>query len=279
MRSTGLLTLAALAAVTLAPAAAPDPGNPVEVLDTPGGRPVAILLSGAQPRVIEQREGYARISLEGWVRAPGTADSAPPSEPAPAPAPVPPPAAPLSSATGSVSGSILVTLPSGETRKGAGARVVLLGQLAELEVARREAAAAYRPAAQKIEEEIARLDAQRRAALNSSDNLGQATQTLDRTKKDLAARQKDFASLKATSTAREGVLVDKYAVQAVHAGEDGSFRFAGVPPGEYRLWAIVPGSDATEFRWYLPARVEAGADTVLDLTSRKPGEDPFLTNP
>ena len=275
MRSTGLFTLLAIAALTLAPAADPEHGSPAEVLDAPGGRPVAILLSGAQPRVLEQREGYVRIALEGWVRAGGVPGTAAPPPAAGGVLPVDPEAG----GAGAVSGSIVVALAGGEVRKGAGARVALLGRVPELEVARRELAAAYQPEARRMEEEIARIEASRRAALNSSDNLGQATQSLDRAKRDLAAKQKELAALQTTYEAREGVLVERHAQQEVRAGEDGSFRFAGVAPGEYRLWAIYSVSEAAEYRWYLPVRVQPGPDTALELTSRKAGEDPFLTIP
>jgi hypothetical protein len=280
MKSACLLSLLAVAALatTPAPVPAPEPGGPVELLDAPGGRPIAILLSGPRPRVLEQREGYVKVALEGWVRAPGAADAA-----MPAPEPAPPggveSAAVPAAAAGSLTGAILVTLPSGEVRKGAGARVVLLGKIDELEAARGELVATYQPAAQKLQEEIAGLEAKRRAALNSTDNLGQATQSLDRAKRDLAARKKDLASLQATTASREGLLVSRHAVEETKAGADGSFRFAGLAPGEYRLWAIYSENDATDYRWYLPARVEAGSGAALELVSRKPGEDPFLTIP
>ncbi|HEU5180751.1 MAG TPA: hypothetical protein VFW45_08155 [Candidatus Polarisedimenticolia bacterium] len=275
MRSAGLFMLLTVAALTLAPAADSERGNPAEVLDAPGGRPVAILLSGAQPRVLEQREGYVRIALEGWVRASGAAETAPT---APAGGHVVPDST-QTVGTGAIAGSIVVTLSGGEVRKGAGARLALLGKVAELEAARRELAAAYQPEAHRIQEEIASVEARRRAALNSTDNLGQATQSLDRAKRDLAARQKELAALQATYEGREGVLVERYAQQEVHAGEDGSFRFAGVAPGEYRLWAIYTVNEATDYRWYLPVRVAPGTDAAMDLASRKPNEDPFLTIP
>ncbi len=275
MRSAGLFILLAVAALTLAPAADSEHGNPAEVLDAPGGRPVAILLAGAQPRVLEQREGYVRIALEGWVRASGSVDTAPAAPPAGSA----PPDNPQTAGPGAIVGSIVVTLSGGEVRKGAGARLALLGKVAELEAARRDLAADYQPEARRIEEEIARLEARRRASLNSTDNLGQATQSLDRAKRDLAARQKDLAALQATYEGREGVLVQRYAQQEVRAGEDGSFRFAGVAPGEYRLWAIYSVNEATDYRWYLPVRVGPGTDASMDLASRKPNEDPFLTIP
>ena len=278
MKSVCFLALLAVAALAFIPAPETEPGGPVELLDAPGGRPIAILLSGPRPRVLEQREGYVKVALEGWVRASGATDATtPPPALSPGGGTEAGAAAPTAA---SVSGAVLVTLPGGEVRKGAGARVVLLGKIEELEAARRELVAAYQPAAQKLREEIAGLEAKRRAALNSSDNLGQATKSLDRSKSDLAAKKKDLASLQATMASREGKLVAEHALGETRADADGSFRFAGVSPGEYRLWAIYSENDATDYRWYLPARVESGSGgTALDLVARVPGEDPFLTIP
>src|SRR5262245_17547198 len=166
MKTATILALLTLAALAIAPAPPPDSGGPVEILDTPGGRPIAILLSGPRPRVLEEREGFVKIALEGWVRSTAATGAPPPSAVAPGGGVEPGPAS--AAGTGSVSGSILVTLPGGEVRKGAGARVVLLGRIGELEAARRELVAAYQPASQKLQEEIAGLEAKRAAALNGS---------------------------------------------------------------------------------------------------------------
>src|SRR5262245_53060589 len=130
MKSACFLALLALAALAATPAPAPEPGGPVELLDAPGGRPIAMLLSGPRPRVLEQREGYVKVALEGWMRA-GAADAATPPPALPSAGGAEAGTAPAS--LGNLSGSILVTLPGGEVRKGAGARVALLGKIDELE--------------------------------------------------------------------------------------------------------------------------------------------------
>jgi len=90
---------------------------PEEVLEVPGGKPIALLLPGAVRSTLETREGYVRVRLEGWVRLPGT--GIPPAIPGPTPAPAAAPGA----GGDALSGTIVATLGSGEVRYGAGARV------------------------------------------------------------------------------------------------------------------------------------------------------------
>src|SRR5207249_11171809 len=99
-----------------------------EVLETPGGHPIAVLLPGAVRRTLEEKDGYVRIVVDGWVRAgaPSVQGAIPPPT---FPPPIQPPAAPdPSPAAPEVSGRITLRLASGEVRYGAGARIVLLGK-------------------------------------------------------------------------------------------------------------------------------------------------------
>lgn len=240
-----------------------------EILDAPGGHPIAILLPGANPRVVQEEGGYGKIVVEGWIRL------APPSSSAPA---ATAPAAEERVASSSVTGRIEIRLPSKEVRYGAGARVMLLGHSEDLESRRATLAAAYEKEMGALREKTAVYEAAKRKALNSSDNLGQATKNLDQAKADLARNQRNIEQVQKKYDTLEEGLLQEFKVRESTASPSGEYRLEGIDPGTYRLrvWFTEQGS---AYRWYLPVQVLAQKDTTLDLTASKPGQDAFLTLP
>ncbi len=251
-----------------APSDVPPATHTDDLLDSPGGHPIAILLPGTSRKVIEVKDGYVKVVVEGWIRQEGagpTVEAPPPPTPEPIPAT-------------SLSGRIEVQLSSKEIRYGAGARVMLLGNVAELEKRRAALATAYQVEVRDLEAQIAQLEAAKRQALNSSDNLAQASKNLDQAKASLARKNQEFGAIQKKYGTLGDALVEEFKVADTAADPGGEYHLAGVAPGEYRLraWFSDQGAD---YRWYLPASVSAQSGTVLNLSGAKPGQDPFLRAP
>jgi hypothetical protein len=269
-----LIACTILAGLSLGAALADDPpsSHTEEMLDVPGGRPIAILLPGSARRVVEAKEGYVKVVVEGWIRQEETGKN----EEA---LPSPPPAAadaPISAST--LSGRIEVRLATKEIRYGAGARVMLLGNIVELEPRRVALAASYQSEVRDLEAQIAELEAAKRKALNSSDNLTQATNNLDQAKSSLARKTRQLSAIQEKYETQADSLLQQFKVAEVTADPGGEYHLEGLAPGEYRLraWFSDQGS---AYRWYLPASVSAQKNTVLDLRADKAGQDPFFQAP
>ena len=268
------MILALLAGVT-APSALPEDHRVTateELLEAPGGHPVAILLPGATVRRGEQKDGYVHVVVEGWVRAEEPSAPATPPQPEPS-VPIPSP-----DSRGAVSGRITLKLASGDIRYGAGSRVMLLGNVQRLEVQRGELAAAFQTEGRALREEIAALEARKASALSSSENFTKASQNLDRTKSQLAGKTREYQSLQARFAARELALLEEFKTAETFADPAGAYRLEVRAPGEYRIWASYAEGDLV-YRWYLPVSVGKEGTVTLDLVAGKPGNDPFLASP
>jgi hypothetical protein len=273
MRFPMILALLAGLAVPPAPAGESRATTTEEILEAPGGRPVAILLPGAVTRRGEEKDGYIRVVVEGWMRvSPQASSLETPSNPAASP-----PAAATDVAR-TVSGRITLKLASGEIRYAAGSRVLLLRDPPRLEARRAELAQSYQIEGRALREEIAALESRKAGALNSTENFTQASQNLDRTKKQLAAKNRDLQSLQGTFAGKELALLEEFKTAETFADPGGTYRLEPPAPGEYRIWASYTEGDRV-YRWYLPAMVGNSGAVTLDLAAGKPGEDPFLAAP
>jgi|GEM_PF-3224292 len=274
------LVSAVLAGLLLgaSPGDLPPSTHTEDLLDAPGGHPVAILLPGTPRRVLEAKEGFVKVVVEGWIRQEGPA---PKTDALPAVAdPLPPssPAAPEVAPVASISGRVEIRLPTKEVRYGAGARVMLLGKVTELEPRRVGLASAYQAEVRELQAQITELEAAKKKALNSSDNLTQATKNLDQAKASLARKTQDLEAIGKKYATQGEALAESFKVAEVTADPGGEYHLDGVAAGEYRLraWFSDQGS---EYRWYVPASVTARERTVVDLSAAKPGPDPFLQVP
>ncbi len=242
--------------------------SPQEILDAPGGKPIAVLLSGAPHNTGETRDGYVRVRVEGWIRLPGTAP------PAATPAPEPPPV-PAVASRAPLSGVIVTTLPSGEARYGSGAKVVLLGRVAELDAAWSRLREEYERERSDLEARLEELKSQEKSALGSSDNMTQASQRLDQVRKMLRQTEQDTKDLKTRYASRADDLFRAHQAAETVADAEGRYAFSSVAPGSYRLLAFqtLPGAAAT---WYLPVEVAATGGATRDLRSSDTGPDPYF---
>src|SRR5437867_5823186 len=234
-----LSVCAILAGISLAGALAGETpsSHPDEVLDAPGGRPIAILLPGASRHIVEEKDGYLKVVVEGWIRseapeAPGRQGTDPaPTGNQPASSKEGEVSSLASPSETSLSGRIEIRLGSGEIRYGAGARVLALGNVAELEARRSTLSTAYRSESRDLQDQIQTLEAEKRQALNSSDNLAQATQNLDRAKVRLDKASKELGSLQEKYVALGEALLLEFKVAEAFADPGGVYRMVGLSPG------------------------------------------------
>jgi hypothetical protein len=260
-----------------APADLPPSTHTEELLDSPGGRPVAVLLPGSARRVVEAKDGYVKVVVEGWIRQEGAPQAEAPAVTAPPPLPAPTPAAPPAPVA-SLAGRIEIRLKNKGVRYGSGARVMLLGNLAELEPRRVALASTYQEEVKDLEAQIAQLEADKRRALNSSENMTQASNNLDQAKAALVRKNRELGAIQQKYSTLGDALVEPYKVAEVAADPSGEYHLDGLAPGEYRLRAWF-SDQGLEYRWYVPASVSAQKATILDLSSDKAGQDPLLQSP
>jgi hypothetical protein len=240
-----------------------------ELLDFPGGHPIALLLSGATALPTgESREGYVQVALVGWIRSPGTAPAAEPES-----IPSPPPAA--SAAAPYLSGVIAAPLPSGEVRYGSGARVAVLGPKEELDAAWSELKGSFEKESAALDLRIEEARLQEKNALASSENLTQASQNLDRAKTARKQAERDKQELRNRFASRADGLFRSHQVAESIADAEGRYSFEFLPPGSYRLLAVFTlGSE--ERRWYLPVETTSAGGVRKDLKGDDTGPDPFF---
>jgi len=263
----------------------PPTGADEVVLDAPGGRPVAILLSGAVRRTGEEREGFLRVTVEGWIRLPrtssesGQASSSPPALNQASPPPssmLPLPEPPATAVEGSgLWGQIRVTLPSREVRYGAGARVVLLAPVEDLDAHWAELKNRYEHERLALEKEIESLQRDQEGALSSSDNFYEASHRLERAKAVLAARQKDRQLLPAKYVSRLDELFQRYRVAEAAADPAGRYEIPNLVAGRYRLLATFTVGEVAH-RWYLPLEKSSEGGLRFDLNTDDSGTDPYF---
>jgi hypothetical protein len=278
-------TLARLVLVVIwfpAIAAASEPAATAEevLLDRPGGRPVAILLAGAPRKLGEERDGFVRVTLEGWVRVPGGADPGsgvvptPGSEPA-APAPAPPSPVPRAPR---LSGILRTGFASRILAGAASVRLLLLGPSADLDPRYAQLRAEHDAERAKLDTEIEALQREKETALNSQDNFREASKGKDRAAAAIAAREKQRRSLAEKYTAGLEELFERYRVAETTADASGAFAFPEAPAGSYRLLAVARRGEEVR-RWYVPVTLPAEGGTRIELGPETVGDEPYIEQP
>jgi hypothetical protein len=248
---------------------------------TPAGDLVAMLTSAAEVEVIEERDGWARVRVEGWIPATALA----PGDPAPAPlAPPPPPAAPGATAAteaptpavpavivavpaaaatapgGEITGS--VSLPRGKLKKplGEGTRVLVLPSpappLPEItdQVTARLA---------EIEAEVARLHKEEERAMQN-ESFSIAREERDVLRKQRRALEAERIEILSSLNSRREAAARSAAVAGAVADGQGRFVISGLSPGEYTLYARLSRQDM-DVEWLSGIRLGQGpSELVLD---------------
>lgn len=240
------ITLLAFVAALSRPGAAP-----VEriLLDAPRGAWLAAVRSDAMMTVVEERDGWRRVRIEGWVPA---ADTAAIAEPSP---------------QGAVAGGASVRgvlLPPGDgaaVSVGSGLIVMLLSDLETLDREHAAAGEECRSQLKEADDRIESLQGDLTRALNSTDNLRQATERSDRLKVQIARAGRERAERLRTCRSAAETILERHAVQKGITDGKGTFGFVGVAPGRYRVFASDPASDPPR-TWLLECGVTAPSDAI-----------------
>ena len=228
-----------------------------DLMSEPGGAREAVLLPGASVRVIETRDGWSRVVLEGWVRAEaGAPDSQPPSAP-------PKLAIPQD---GGISGAIFVTDAKGRTAVGAGIALRLMtdasAAASEISTIRGECDASG--AAMKAE--AAALKDRGDRAMKTIENPSKAFEAYDEAKRQRMEKVRQIKQHDDECAARVETVYDAHAALRALSDSEGRFALAHVPPGRYTLHASFEAG-GTRHEWDVDVTMESGQNLILDLTN------------
>jgi hypothetical protein len=249
-----------LAAGALAAAAA---GDAVVLLDGPRGAWLGEIRGDAPLQVLEEKDGWRHVRLDGWIRvgsSPSAGEAAPPA------------ASPRSGGT-SLSG-ILTPLPGMEpSTPGTNLVVWLLDDSEGLAADHKALGEACRKSLATLDARIGELNDTLRHALNANDNFRQAASQNDRAKSDLAAAQKSRDKEVMGCREKADELFSTRALQRTLSDGSGRFEFQGLPAGRYRVVATERNGTAAR-GWSLAAAVDGEKPLVVEARAAA-GPDPY----
>lgn len=233
------------------------------LLDAPRGAWLGEIRAGAPVEVIEERDGWRRVRIEGWVRsAPDTASPASPGTTLPA--------GPRASG---ISGLLSPRPGMQPATAGAGLVVLLLADPDATDAAHRALGEPCRADLQAMDRKLADLAKEVQAALNSSSNFKEAAQRSDRTKAAVAAAQRDRAARLQQCREQAEAFFSERAVARTVSDAAGRFDLRPVEPGRYRVVAMERTASAAR-AWSLGAEVTGGSGATLEGRAAN-GPDPY----
>ncbi|MGH9868773.1 MAG: hypothetical protein ACREAA_11500 [Candidatus Polarisedimenticolia bacterium] len=248
--------VASLAALILGPLASSTTlEQPAQLSATPGGPPVALLMAGTTLTVIETKEGWSHVTLEGWIPAtPSTSVQEAPEAPAPEQA-----------GTGSVGGIVFVTDKGGATHPGARIAIRLLAAPPESLVGLTDVRSECAARRERLVARAAELKDQAGRALRTIESTSQAFQASDAAKAERRRVLAEVEALDKDCQEQEDKILQSHAVQNTITDGDGRYGFEAVAPGSYLVQATL---DAAKERheWLVELRATAGSRLTLDLT-------------
>ncbi len=266
MRSRRMIPTASLALLALASLALPSATPPgqqqatlsrvADLTSAPDGERLGLLLAGAQVAVLETRDGWSRVAIEGWMRA--EAGWGEPGPPAAAPATA-------SAAPARLSGTIFLTGRKGKGLVGSGIAVRLVRDTPESRDALQQSRATCSATTDALIAEIDALQKQAETMLSKSKDATAAFQGYDAALKAKADKLKELAAADRACMTGLDAAADGHAALRTASATDGTFSFDGVVPGRYLLHAWMDADDARH-EWDVPLAVEPAAAMRLDLT-------------
>jgi hypothetical protein len=239
----------------------------ITLFDAPRGAWIATLRGDAPVTVLEERSGWRRVQVEGWVAGsttPAGGEAAPSATIPSVAAPSPSVAEPLPVQTGAAVRGVL--LPSAGDRAatpGAGLIVLLVSDLPALDAEHARAGEECRAGMDAADARIATLRAQYDKALNSTATFRDATTLSDRLKKEIRAEEKARQERIVACLVSADGLLQAHAMQRAITDSAGRFEFDRVPPGIYRLVATEAGVHQPR-AWALDCVVTGPGILVLD---------------
>ena len=262
-------------------------GAGLVLFDAPRGAWLAEVRPDASITVLEERDGWRHVRVEGWIPvAPGS--PAPPAATPPAPA-----AAPQSATTAAVSGAaapapagipasvgasvrgVLAPRP-GMTPPSVGANlvVILVGDLERLDAEQASIGARCRATIQDLDRQLAEVETRVQTALNSTTNFTEASRRYDRAKAERAAATRARATALQECFDASDSLYDRYAVGRAGSDTAGHYEFRGVADGAYRVVARDRQAGAVR-AWAMPCAVAGGAPVTVDAATAQAAPDPY----
>jgi hypothetical protein len=250
--------------------------------------------------VLEERDGWKRVRIEGWVPADAVTGAAATEPPIASPATefaTPAPAAAAagygssgagadtqaargetdrggrSSGGASIEGTLMPTAGMVPATVGANLAVFLIADVGRYHAERQALATTcgQRIAAQDAAAEEARTRLQ--GAFNSTTNFTEASRRHDRAKADLAAAKKGRSAAVSACIAEADALADRLAVARAPSDNAGRFVFTGLGAGRYLVFAS-DHREGVDRAWAFDATTTSGATVALDPVSAA-SPDPY----
>jgi hypothetical protein len=271
MKRAVFAVLLALALFCVTVAAAGRGAGEVVLFDAPKGAWLGALRDDASLVVLEEREGWRHVRLEGWIPVPAgararTGEVTAPGNGQEAPETSAPPdgsgAVPSTARRAVVQGVLAPPLETGGPA-GTGVLVLLVGESSDLDARHRKAGAECRARLEKQDRDLESLRAEANRALNSSDNFREAAGRSDQVRSRLARAQNERQDLVRDCRSRAQGAFEPSVLQRALSDGSGRFEFPGVPPGRYRVVAFEATGDRPR-SWSFSFDVEGGRTKVLD---------------
>jgi hypothetical protein len=253
MRRAALTALPALFLVCVAFAAAGRSALETVLFDAPRGVWLGALRGDAPLVVLEERDGWRRVRLEGWIAAPTAAPEGTVG---------PDSSVPTAPALAVVQGVLAPPLRAGGTA-GAGVLVLLVKEDSALDSEHRNLGIECRARLDQKDRDLGTLRAEADHALNSSDNFREASGRNDRARTRLATGQRERRDLIRECRTRAQAVFEGAVTGRAISDASGRFEFQGVVPGRYRVVAFETTGDAPR-SWSFSFLVEGSAPRVLD---------------
>ncbi len=226
---------------------------------TPGGGRIGVLLPGAPVRVIETRDRWIRVAVEGWILADDLGGEAQEGAPAPMPSRA---AAP---ALARISGSIHVTGEGGKTILGSGLAVRLVenseGVAAQIAAINNEC----QTRRSGLSDKAASLGDQAERAMKTISGTSEAFEAYDEAKQQRARTLKEIKALDAECGEKIEEAVESRTVSRTLTGADGRYSFDAVRPGIYVVHVILE-AEGMRHEWDAQADTREVTSLTLDLS-------------
>ena len=242
-----------------------EPG--IVLLDAPRGGWLGEIRAGTPLAVIEERDGWRKVRIEGWVRDLPEGTPAKPSDAAAAPAGA------AGAFRAGISGLLSPRPGMQPATPGGGLVVLVLADPAATDAAHQALGASCRADLAAFDARLQGLAAEVQVALNSSANFKEAAQRSDRAKTALAAEQRARAARLQQCREQAESFFSERAIARTVSDAAGRFESSSIEPGRYRVVAMERGAAGAR-AWSMLAEVAAGAGAVLEGRAAD-GPDPY----
>jgi hypothetical protein len=277
MRRAAWSALLALVLLCFMVAATSRGEGEILLFDAPKGAWLGTLRDDAPLTILEERDGWKHVRLEGWVKGAAVEPAAAGGDEAVAggsdakaeAAPVAAPAAPATAPGATLKGVLAPPIQTGGAA-GTGVLVLLVGESGALDGEHRKAGAECRARVERKDRDIEASRKEANRALNSSDNFRDAASRNDQAKSQLAREQRERQDLIRDCRSRAQAVFEPSVVGRAISDGSGRFEFEKVAPGRYRVVAFETTGDAPR-TWSFSCDVGAVVARVLDpITDRSP---------